>query len=173
VLEFLAEQWLKLMVIIHVRVGTATDAWKNALEAMEQLIWSVQPKDTAEDRKKMGTIVPPLIKRLNAGMEVAGIEHEAREFFLADLMKQHTKIMSTPLRGKDAPAAPVVPDAETLDFSKQLSVKNPYGQGEVQVASLDLDFSDDDESTPVAPVRDTGSGPDPDRLTQNHRGELT
>jgi len=168
VLEFLVEHWIKLMVIIHVRVGTTTDAWKNALEAMEQLIWSVQPKDTAEDRKKMGAIVPPLIKRLNAGMEVAGIEHEAREFFLADLMKAHTKIMSTPLRGKDAPpAAPAPAAAESLDFSAKLSVKNPYGQGEVQVASLDLDFSDDEESTPVAPVRDTGSVTDPDKLKQN------
>jgi hypothetical protein len=30
---------------------------------MDQLIWSVQPKETVDDRKKMGTIVPPLIKR--------------------------------------------------------------------------------------------------------------
>src|SRR6185369_15014497 len=68
VLEFLAEQWLKLMVIIHVKVGTTSDAWKNSIEAMEQLIWTVQPRETVDDRKKMGAIVPPLIKRLNAGM---------------------------------------------------------------------------------------------------------
>jgi hypothetical protein len=167
VLEFLVEQWIKLMVIIHVRVGTTTDAWKNALEAMDQLIWSVQPKETVDDRKKMGTIVPPLIKRLNAGMEVAGIEHEVREFFLADLMKTHTRIMSTPLRGKDAPPeAPAAAPVESLDFSAKLAVKNPYGAGEVQVASLDLDFSDDSDSTPVAPVRETGSVVNPDRLKQ-------
>ena len=167
VLEFLAEQWIKLMVIIHVRVGTASDAWKNALEAMDQLSWSVQPKDTAEERRKLATVVPPLLKRLGAGLEVAGVEHEVREFFFDALMKAHTKIMSEPLRGKDAPPAP--PPAApvgALDFSPRIAVKNPYGAGEVQVQSLDLDFSDDTESTPAAPLRETGSVTDPDRLKQ-------
>src|SRR6185369_8725115 len=81
VLEFLVEQWIKLMILIHVRRGTDSDAWRNSLEAMDQLIWSVQPKDTAEDRKKLATIVPPLIKRLTAGLDVAGVEHDVREFF--------------------------------------------------------------------------------------------
>jgi hypothetical protein len=170
VLEFLVEQWLKLMVIIHVRVGPASDAWKNSLEAMDQLIWSVQPKDTADERRKMGTVVPPLVKRLTAGMEVAGIEHEVREFFLAELMKSHTKIMSAPLKEKDAPPAPPVDTAATaaaLDFTAKLTVKNPYGAGEVQVEALDLDFSADPDSTPAAaPVRDSGSVVDPDRLKQ-------
>ncbi|HLX81734.1 MAG TPA: DUF1631 family protein [Burkholderiales bacterium] len=168
VLEFLAEQWLKLMVIIHVRVGTSSDAWKNSIEAMEQLIWSVQPKDTTEERRKLATIVPPLLKRLAAGLEVAGVEHEVREFFFPELMKAHTKIMSAPLKGKDgAGAAPAAPaPAAALDFTAKLTVKNPYGGGEVQVGALDLDFSADPDSTPAAPVRDTGSVTDPDRLKQ-------
>ena len=164
VLEFLAEQWIKLMVLIHVRVGTASDAWKNALEAMDQLIWSVQPKDTAEDRRKLATVVPPLLKRLAAGLEVAGVEHEVREFFFDALMKAHTKIMSEPLRGKDAPPAPAPVAPVSLDFNSKITVKNPYGAGEVQVGALDLDFSDDLESTPAAPIRETGSVTDPDRL---------
>ncbi len=59
VLEFLAEQWLKLMVIIHVRVGTTTDAWKNSLDAMEQLIWSVQPKEGSRGHRARGARVLP------------------------------------------------------------------------------------------------------------------
>jgi hypothetical protein len=75
--------------------------------------------------------------------------------------------MSAPLKGKDAPPAPPAAAAATeLDFSAKLTVKNPYGAGEVQVAALDLDFSDDADSTPVAPVRETGSVTDPDRLKQ-------
>src|SRR6185369_3642902 len=38
VLEFLVEQWIKLMILIHVRRGTQHDAWHHALEAMDQLI---------------------------------------------------------------------------------------------------------------------------------------
>jgi hypothetical protein len=140
VLEFLVQQWLKLMILIHVRRGPASDAWKNAIEAMEQLIWSVQPKDNPEDRRKLATVVPPLLKRLGAGMEVAGIEHEVREFFFDELMKAHTKIMSAPMKS-EAPAEPVAPAA--LDFTASITVKNPYGAGEVQVKAEDLSREDE------------------------------
>ncbi|HUN68095.1 MAG TPA: DUF1631 family protein, partial [Burkholderiales bacterium] len=90
VLEFLIEQWIKLMILIHVKRGTESEAWKNSLEAMDQLVWSVQPKDTVEDRRKLATVVPALLKRLAAGLEVAGVEGETRELFFAELMKAHT-----------------------------------------------------------------------------------
>lgn len=139
VLEFLVEQWLKLMMIIHVRRGTASEAWAHAIEAMEQLIWSVQPKDSAEERRKLAALVPPLIKRLSAGMEAAAIEHEVRELFFAELMKTHTRIMSAPLPGKDIPAAPPRAKAAAPDFSASITVQNPYGGGEVQVSAANLE----------------------------------
>jgi hypothetical protein len=141
VLEFLVEQWLKLMLIIHVKRGPASEAWLHAIEAMDQLIWSVQPKDSPEDRRKLATIVPPLLKRLAAGMEVAGIEHEIREIFIAELMKTHTRIMSAPLKRKgEAPQAPAEASAvaDALDFTSSITVRNPYGGGEVQVSAVDL-----------------------------------
>jgi hypothetical protein len=89
-----------------------------------------------------------------------------REFFLADLMKTHTRIMSTPLRGKDAPPeAPAAAPVGSLGFSAKLAVKNPYGAGEVQ--ALDLDFSSDPGATEAAPLREAGSVTDPDRLRQS------
>ena len=158
VLEFLIEQWLKLMMLIHVKRGPASDAWKNALEAMDQLIWSVQPKDTNEDRRKLASIVPPLLKRIAAGLDVAGIEHEVREFFFAKLMKLHTNIMSTPPKGTAAsvPAAPSAP-AAALDFTKSVTIRNPFGAGEVQVSGLDVDLEE-------TAVRTTRHAADPDAL---------
>jgi hypothetical protein len=158
VLEFLIEQWIKLMILIHVKRGTASDAWKNSLEAMDQLIWSVQPKDTSEDRRKLAALVPALLKRLDAGLEVAGVEGETRELFFADLMKFHTQIMSAPPKGKDAPAAPMpaAPAAE-LDFTASVTIRNPYGSGEVKVSALEID----PEET-AAPI--TRHATDPDAL---------
>jgi len=149
VLEFLVEHWIKLMILIHVKRGTSHDAWKNALEAMDQLIWSVQPKDTQDDRKKMAAIVPPLVKRLGAGLDVAGVEFEVREFFFDSLMKAHTQIMSQPLKGAGAPPPPPVVDVE-LDFSAPVAVKNPYGKGEVQVKAEPVD-DDRHHSADVTP----------------------
>jgi len=150
VLEFLVEHWIKLMILIHVKRGTSHDAWKNALEAMDQLIWSVQPKDTQDDRKKMAAIVPPLVKRLGAGLDVAGVEFEVREFFFDSLMKAHTQIMSQPLKGAGAPPAPPIVDVE-LDFSAPVAVKNPYGKGEVSVKAEPVDDDRHHSSSDVTP----------------------
>lgn len=153
VLEFLAEQWLKLMMLVHVKAGPASEAWKNALEAMDQLIWSVQPKDTAEERRQLAAVVPPLLKRLGAGLEVAGIEHEVREFFFAELMKIHTRIMSTPpkARGEAAGTAPAPSATHTaaLDFTASITVRNPYGAGEVKVDATELTADADAAMDPL------------------------
>ncbi len=138
VLEFLVEQWLKLMMIIHVRRGTASEAWEHAIEGMDQLIWSVQPKESAEERRKLATVVPFLIRRLDAGMTMAGIEHDVREVFFAELMKVHTRIMSAPVKGKSEEKGEEKSETTTaLDFTASITVKNPFGGGEVKVEGLD------------------------------------
>jgi len=157
VLEFLIEQWIKLMILIHVKRGTVSDAWKNSLEAMDQLIWSVQPKDTSEDRRKLAALVPALLKRLDAGLEVAGVEGETRELFFADLMKFHTAIMSAPPKGKDAPAPMPAAPAPELDFTASVTIRNPYGSGEVKVSALEID--PDETAAPI-----TRHATDPDAL---------
>jgi hypothetical protein len=137
VLEFIIEQWLKLMMLIHVRRGPDSDPWNRAIAVMDDLIWSVQPKESAEDRRKLAALVPGLVKSLGAGMEAAGLEHEVRELFFGELMKQHTRIMTAP---KDAPpAAPKAP-AAAPDFTKNISIRNPFGAGEVQVGAVEADL---------------------------------
>jgi len=162
VLEFLVQQWLKLLILIHAKRGTAHDAWKHAIEAMDQLIWSVQPKETNEERRKLATIVPPLLKRLAAGMEAAGIEHEVREFFFAELMKHHTKVMGAPAKGKDAAAVESKAPPVALDFTSSITVRNPYGGGEVQVSESELAAA----SASDGPHLGRGQANDPDDLRQ-------
>src|SRR5436190_18120870 len=43
VLEFLVEQWLRYLLIVHAKAGRNGDEWKAAVETMDQLIWSVEP----------------------------------------------------------------------------------------------------------------------------------
>ena len=117
------ELYTKVMMIIHVKRGATSTAWKNAIEAMDQLIWSVQPKDTQEDRKKLATIVPPLIKRIGAGLDVAGVEFEVREFFFDALMKAHTQIMSQPLPAKGAGLLRPAATGTYIDDTRALSAR--------------------------------------------------
>jgi hypothetical protein len=144
VLEFLIQQWLKLLLVLHVKEGPGSQAWKDAVEAMDQLIWSVAPKSTGDERRKLAALVPGLLKSLAAGLKTAGIEDEVRTHFFAELMNYHTQSISAPASGKTDPASAAeaatgrAAGSASLDFSQPITVKNPYGGGEVSVDSMDF-----------------------------------
>lgn len=94
VIEFLVHQWVKPLLIVHVRRGQHSDAWKNSLATMDLLIWSVEAKKTSEERRKLATVVPDLFKRLAAGLKIADIEDAIRERFFSDLSKLHAEAVT-------------------------------------------------------------------------------
>lgn len=143
VIEFLAEHWLRLMMLIHVRRGAESEPWQRALEVMDKLIWSVQPREGVEERRQLAVSVPPLLKGLGAGLQAAGVEEEVKQRFFADLMRLHTAILAGPTKGAAKPA--YVPDRppRPLDFSAPITMRNPFGQGEVQVSGVESDTAED------------------------------
>ena len=109
VLKLLADEWIKLLLLAHARHGKDSDAWKSALETMDLLIWSANQKPSVEDRRKLATMLPGLLKRLQAGLQAAGTEPEIRRVFFSKLMRLHTKVISGAAPAAAAPRAPVVP----------------------------------------------------------------
>jgi hypothetical protein len=109
VLKLLADEWVKFLLLAHARHGKDSEAWKSALETMDLLIWSANQKPSVEDRRKLATMLPGLLKRLQAGLQAAGTEPEIRQVFFSKLMRLHTKVISGA-----APAAPVPPRAAVV-----------------------------------------------------------
>jgi len=143
VIEFLIEHWLRLMMLIHVRRGTESEPWQRALEVMDKLIWSVQPRESVEERRQLAVSVPPLLKGLGAGMQAAGVDEEAKQKFLADLMRLHTAILAGPTKGAARPAYVPNEPARSLDFAAPITMRNPFGQGEVKVSGVEADTAED------------------------------
>ena len=138
VLEFLVEHWLKLLLLLHVKCGKDGDEWKDALQAMDQLVWSVEPRSTVQERRTLAAVVPGLLKRLAAGLRTAGVDEQVRVRFFAALMTYHTRALGLEAKGRNAGAPQPAPAAEqrtpgSPDFTAPVTVKNPYGTGEVQV----------------------------------------
>ena len=134
VLEFLVEHWLKLLLLIHAKAGSGSAGWKNALSVLDQLVWSVEPKATPEERRTLAAAVPALVRNINAGLNALGVDEPSRSGFFGALMNVHTEI----LNAKVAPAAPAgVPEPASLNFTAQVTVRNPYGGGQVEVSGVD------------------------------------
>jgi hypothetical protein len=163
---FLVEEWLKLLLLVHVKEGKDSDAWKGALEAMDQLVWSITPKATREERGKLVALIPGLIRRLAVGLKAAGIEDGVRARFFAELIQYHKQAIAAPGEGQPAtvsaakpPAGTAAGAADSLDFSAPVTVRNPYGGGEVAVESVDLDFTALEPA--AAQGRKDAAAPDP------------
>ena len=107
VIEFLVHQWIKPLLIVHVRRGQHSDAWKNALETMDLLISSVEPKHTPEERRKLTTVVPELLTRLAAGLKIADVDDAIRERFFSE--KEKTSFRGS-WENRERPKAPAPPD---------------------------------------------------------------
>ncbi len=96
VLAFMAQQWIKYLVLVHVRHGVESDAWKTALGTVDQLVWSVSPKVTTEEQRMLASVVPSLLKSVKAGITAAGVEDAVCFAFFKELMKCHTAAIQAP-----------------------------------------------------------------------------
>ncbi|HUQ29547.1 MAG TPA: DUF1631 family protein [Usitatibacter sp.] len=95
IVRFLALQWIKYLVTVGGREGKESDAWKDAVKTMDDLLDSIVPKATIEERRAVARVVPALLRRLKAGVAESGIEDAVSSAFFAELMKCHTEVMHT------------------------------------------------------------------------------
>ncbi len=106
VVNILREGWHDVMLLAYLREGEESIAWKDAFSAVEELIWSVQPKVEAADRQRLLKAIPDLLKRLRDGLNnISFDQHRAGQLF-KDLQASHIAA----LRGESDPV-----DAEAVD----------------------------------------------------------
>lgn len=94
IVRFLAEQWVKLLIIAYAKHGPHSDAYAAATSTMDLLVWSVSPMQALEERRKLAAKLPGLLKRLSFGMQLVGTDEDDRKQFFSKLMRCHTKVMN-------------------------------------------------------------------------------
>jgi len=87
--DFVTTYWKNLLFIICARQGKDSPAWKQTVATMDDLIWSVKPKYTREERQKLVAMQSSLLTRLREGMERLSIPSAERDDFIARLVHAH------------------------------------------------------------------------------------
>jgi hypothetical protein len=113
--EMLVETWVRALAKTHVAEGEGSPRWQALLATMDDLLWSVEPKVVAEDRKRLVTMLPGMLKQVQEGLHRGGLADERRNVFLGSLVDCHAMAVKAGLRGMglipDMPVAPVEPAA--------------------------------------------------------------
>ena len=87
-------------------------SWGSGVTTLEDLVWSVQPKRSPEDRRHLVALLPSLLKRLSAGMQNRGWLNEDRESFMANLVEAHAAAVKPSLAQAGSPTAAVAEAAK-------------------------------------------------------------
>lgn len=110
--QFLSVHWVRLMQDACLAGGTEGEAWKDGAATIDSLLWSIEPKQTAEDRQKLTALIPFLVKQLNAGLDRLAVPQEQRK----DVLDACFVLQTAALRGKSGAgeaAPPPVPPGRT------------------------------------------------------------
>lgn len=106
---FLHGAWLAVLVHAIEHGGEGGDAWRSAIDTMNDLVWSVRPKQGLEERQRLVKLLPALLRGLRAGLDVTTEAADAREAFFAELVKLHAAAV------KSGMSAAIPPSCTTGD----------------------------------------------------------
>ena len=108
--QFLRQNWQGALETIYLAQGEESDAWGAGVGTLEELVWSVQPKRSPEDRRHLVALLPSLLKRLAAGMR-GGWAADEREVFMTHLVEAHAAAVKPSLATAPSPTAVVAEQA--------------------------------------------------------------
>jgi len=92
VARFLADTWTRVLADAERQGGTGDAGWDARLALVDDLVWSVEPKQAAEVPRLMA-MLPKLVPALNRGMKAVDVPGDAQRAFLDELMQAHTELL--------------------------------------------------------------------------------
>jgi hypothetical protein len=105
VVVMLKARWVDVLRLAYLQGGEDGVSWSAACQTVEELVWSVEPKIGAEDRKSLVSVLPKLLKRLQQGMHAVEVEQSERDRFFAALVDCHATAVKAGLRQEQTPQA--------------------------------------------------------------------
>jgi len=121
--SFLRAHWSRTLEDVYLKQGQESESWEQSIAMLEDLVWSVQPKRTREDRQHLVALLPSLLKRLTVVMQDFDEAPGQREQFMANLVEAH--------------AASVKPAATTAALATASVVEQAKAEAEVAKAAGD------------------------------------
>ena len=90
-LPFLTTQWREVMAHAWMNRQMLPGGWEQALQTLDEMIWSTQPKADSAERARLMALLPDLVRRINISLDGIGWEGDERAEFTRSLIDTHMK----------------------------------------------------------------------------------
>ena len=87
--DFLLGAWVQVLVAATVRDDETKGFSKRFREVIHEIVWSVQPKATAEERKRLVSMIPMMTRIMRDGLGLIRMPQRDQEEFFQQLMGSH------------------------------------------------------------------------------------
>lgn len=105
--EFFRKTWSEVAARCFVQGGEQGQLWADALRTVDDLIWSVAPKTSVEERMKLVTLLPDLLRRLEKGVAAIKMPQDEKEAFFSTLVQSHAQAIKAGVKAGNESAPPV------------------------------------------------------------------
>lgn len=104
ILLLLLQPWSDYLSFVLLRYGDKSGSWSRGLSAMDELLWSLEPKTTPEEKDKLLKMQDTLLETLGRGFDTIGYEQsKGRKLLEAVASLQRLALLSKKV--EPAPAA--------------------------------------------------------------------
>jgi hypothetical protein len=153
VMSILEDGWKDVLLLVYLREGSESKAWSEALELVDRLLWSVQPKSEYAERQQLLRGIPELLRNIRERLNSISFDQHKMAKLFKELQNCHIGV----LRGGDTS---LMHTAGTMPVS-QHEIHFPDSQLKVDSGSqltemTDEAISENDEFTKQAVELETG-----------------
>jgi hypothetical protein len=127
---FLQDKWTAVLTLAYSVEDDKPGAVGNATRTMDELIWSVKPKATQEQRKELIGRLPGLLAALNRWLDVIQWQDAARLQFFAELAECHASIVRAPLDLSPARQLEIAVEVAQQDAIRRIDKENAVAASE-------------------------------------------
>jgi hypothetical protein len=131
---FLEQRWSAAMALAYTIEDTRPGAIENATRTMEDLIWSVKPKATQEQRKALIAHLPALLASLNKWLDATRWQDAERLQFFAELAECHASIVRAPIELAPERQLELAVEAAQQDALRRVAQEQAQAEDEAQAS---------------------------------------
>jgi hypothetical protein len=121
---FLAQRWTTVLTFAYSIEDDKPGAVGNATRAMDDLLWSVKPKATQEQRKALIARLPRLLATLNKWLDAIRWQDGERLQFFARLAECHAAIVRAPIELSPERQLELAVEAAQGDALRRVELEN-------------------------------------------------
>jgi hypothetical protein len=80
--DLLLDGWKDVLLLALLREGEDSETWQQGLTLVDQLLWSVQPKEEQGERQKLLKVIPEMLRSVREGLDnISYDQHKAAQLF--------------------------------------------------------------------------------------------